>query len=300
MVVRLCCSLPLPANYRLKPILAFHRRDTQQIAERVGETSIMKALVWRHAPALLAIRFQPEQADACLSVDGGTPREGRAAFAAMTRRMLGLTQNVEGFEARYRDHPQVGILVAYQAGLRVPVAATPFEALAWAVAAQQISMSAAVSLRRNMILATNLRHSSGLLCHPEADQVARLTEDELRRAGFSTTKARTLLTLARLSASGELPLDTWTETLPVEEIVERLAAIRGIGPWTINYALLRGFGWLDGSLHGDVAVRRGVQTLLGLPDKLNEEQVRLWLAPFSPWRALIAAHLWAAQTGTAY
>jgi DNA-3-methyladenine glycosylase II len=102
-----------------------------------------------------------------------------------------------------------------------------------------------------------------------------------------------------MAASGELPLETWAETLPVEEIVERLGAIRGIGPWTINYALLRGFGWLDGSLHGDVAVRHGVQTLLGLPDKPNEEQVRLWLAPFSPWRALIAAHLWAARTGTA-
>ncbi|HEX8964245.1 MAG TPA: AlkA N-terminal domain-containing protein [Rhodocyclaceae bacterium] len=299
MVARLCCSLPLPANYRLKPVFAFHRRDTQQIAERVGEKTLMKALVWRGAPALLAISFQSGHADACLSVDGGTPRDSRIAFVAMVKRMLGLTQQVEAFEARFRDHPQVGILIAYQAGLRVPVAATPFEALAWAVAAQQISMSAAVALRRNLILAANLRHSSGLLCHPEAAQASALSEEALRRAGFSTTKANTLLALARMTAEGELPLENWTRTLPVEEIVERLGAIRGIGPWTINYALLRGFGWLDGSLHGDVAVRRGVQTLLGLPDKLGEEQVRVWLAEFSPWRALVAAHLWAAQTQTA-
>lgn len=299
MVARLCCSLPLPANYRLRPVLAFHRRDTQQIAERVGEQTLMKALVWRGAPALLAIRFRPGLADACLSVDGGAPRDSRLDFVAMLKRMLGLAQSVEEFETRFRDHPQVGILIAYQAGLRVPVAATPFEALAWAVAAQQISMGAAVALRRNLILAAKVPHSSGLLCHPEAAQAAALTEHALRRAGFSTTKAQTLLALARLSATGELPLDTWAQTLPVEEIVERLAAIRGVGPWTINYALLRGFGWLDGSLHGDVGVRRGMQTLLGLPDKPGEEQTRAWLAEFSPWRALVAAHLWAAQMQTA-
>lgn len=298
MASRFTCSVTLPANYRLKPILAFHRRDTQQIAEIVSERSIEKALVWHGAPALLAIRFRPGQADACLSLDDGAPRDSRTTLIAMVRRMLGLAQNIDEFEAGFRSHPQVGILIAHQGGLRVPVAATPFEALAWAVAAQQISLSAAVSLRRSLVLAAGIRHASGLLCHPEADQVAALDEAALRRSGFSTAKAQTLIAVARLVASGELPLDAWLQSLPVEEMVERLGAIRGIGPWTINYVLLRGFGWLDGSLHGDVAVRRGVQMLLGLPDKLNEEQVRQWLAPFSPWRALIAAHLWAAQTQT--
>jgi DNA-3-methyladenine glycosylase II len=90
-----------------------------------------------------------------------------------------------------------------------------------------------------------------------------------------------------------LPLDNWQANLSVNDIHERLLAIRGIGPWTVNYTLLRGFGWLDGSLHGDVAVRRGMQILLNHPDKISEAAARQWLADFSPWRALLAAHLWA-------
>ena len=35
--------------------------------------------------------------------------------------------------------------------------------------------------------------------------------------------------------------------------------LKGIGPWTVDYALLRGFARLDGSLHGDAAVRRQLQ-----------------------------------------
>jgi DNA-3-methyladenine glycosylase II len=97
-----------------------------------------------------------------------------------------------------------------------------------------------------------------------------------------------------------LPLDTWADTCPADEIRARLLAVRGIGPWTVNYTLLRGFGWPDGSLHGDVAVRRGLQLLLGRDDKINAAEAEDWLAEFSPWRALVAAHLWALKSAAAY
>lgn len=300
MNVRLSLALPLPASFRPGDILAFHRRDSRQIAERVTDNSLEKGLLWGDAPACLSIRFRPGRAEAQLAVDGGALEDSQAAFEAMVRRMLGLAQGVEAFEARYREHPQLGTLIARQSGLRVPVAATPFEALSWAVTGQQISVIAAVALRRKLILAVDLSHSGGLRCHPGARHIAALTEERLRQAGFSTAKARTLLALARGVANDELPLDDWLRTLPVEQIRERLQAVRGIGPWTVNFTLLRGFGWLDGSLHGDAAVRRGLQALLGSPDKIVEEEARAWLAEFSPWRALIAAHLWAFQASTAY
>ena len=96
---------------------------------------------------------------------------------------------------------------------------------------------------------------------------------------------------------GSLPLDAWAQRLPDAEWVrQQLLAVRGIGPWTVNYALLRGFGWLDGSLHGDVAVRRSLQSLLASPEKITEAATQAWLAQVAPWRALVAAPLWAAQS----
>lgn len=57
---------------------------------------------------------------------------------------------------------------------------------------------------------------------------------------------------------------------------------------------MRGFAWLDGSLHGDAAVRRYLQVLLK-QDTLTAKQTEQWLQQFSPWRALVAAHLWHSQ-----
>ncbi|HJV24690.1 MAG TPA: 3-methyladenine DNA glycosylase 2 [Aromatoleum sp.] len=304
MSARFSCILLLPAGFRPRDILAFHKRDAQEVAERVGADRLEKGMLWDGRPACLCIHFGAAQATAELAIDGDAAAAGEERFETMVRRMLGLGQGVEDFEARYRDHPGLGPVLARQAGLRVPVTATPFEALTWAITGQQISVRAAVSLRRKLILATGVRHSGGLMCYPEPGRVGALAEDELRGAGFSAAKARTLLTVSQLAAEDRLPLEAWCQTLPVvlpvDEIRDRLLEVRGIGPWTVNYMLLRGFGWLDGSLHGDVAVRRGIQTLLASPDRIGENLAKEWLAEFSPWRALVAAHLWAAQSSTAY
>ena len=295
MSTKLSVSLPLPAGYRPNDILAFHRRDAQEIAERVNGTHLEKGMVWRGFPACLSVHFQGRQAEVELSIDGHC--DGNHEFEFMIRRLLGLTQDIEEFEARFRGHFSLGRLIARQSGLRVPVSSTPFEALTWAVTGQQISVAAAVSLRRRLVMSTNIRHSSGLLCYPGADQIAELNEHILRQSGFSTTKANTLLTLSRMAHDGTLPLDDLPQNCePVGVIREKLKTVRGIGPWTINYTLLRGFGWLDGSLHGDAAVRRGLQTLLDLPADISEKDAMNWLAQFSPWRALVAAHIWAARS----
>src|SRR5690606_10073352 len=119
----------------------------------------------------------------------------------------------------------------------------------------------------------------------------------LRRAGLSQAKADGLMGLSNAMLAGQVDL---TPTGDLEALRERLLAIRGIGPWTISYAMLRGFAWLDGSLHGDVAVRKNLQRLLRREDKLTANETEAWLAPFSPWRALVAAHLWAMKAADGY
>ncbi len=292
----LSCSVPLPRGFRATDILAFHSRDAAAVAERVEAGTLRKGLAWEGRAACLTIRFHADRADAELAIDGAGSPAATDALETMVRRMLGLTQRVEDFEQTYRAHPQLGPLIARNPGLRVPLAATPFEALTWAVTGQQISLGAALSLRRKLIRAAGLRHSGGLACYPDAGCIARLTDSDLHQAGFSRTKAQTLIALSQGVRQNRLPLDAWLVTLPVAEMRNQLLRLRGIGPWTVDYTLLRGFGWLDGSLHGDAAVRRYLHTLLRGEVEVTEEYAKRWLAEFSPWRALVAAHLWALRS----
>ena len=296
----LSCNVDLPDDFRPDAILAFHGRDESGVAERVDAQTLQKGLAWQGRAACLTIRFRAGQAEAELAIDGAPVGEPTEPLVRMVRRMLGLTQRVEEFERAYRAHPEIGRLIAARPGLRVPLSPTPFEALTWAITGQQITVRAALSLRRKMIRAAGLAHSEGLACYPDAERIAALGEAEFRAAGFSRTKTLTLIGLSQAVRRGEIPLDAWTDELPIDEIRERLLRVRGIGPWTIDYTLLRGFGWLDGSLHGDAAVRRNLQRLLDAPEKIGEADAKRWLAAFSPWRALIAAHLWALKSSDIY
>lgn len=300
MTPALAVEIALPPDFRADDVRALHGRDAQEIAERLTPEGFVKGLAWNGAPAILTIRFDDAAAEARLAVDGDAGSDAADRLSAMARRMLGLTQRIAAFEARHADHPLIGPLIARRPGLRVPLAATPFEALSWAVIGQMISVEAAMAMRRKVVLAAGLRHSSGLACQPDAAAVSALPETALRAAGLSRAKTATLKALSeRLAAGPPLP-ESWNDEPPVAAIRERLAGIRGIGPWTVGYALLRGFGWLDGALHGDVAVRRNLQVLLRREDRLTEAETEAWLAPFSPWRALAAAHLWAMRRDAGY
>jgi len=91
--------------------------------------------------------------------------------------------------------------------------------LTWAVTGQQISVKSAISLRRNLILVTDLKHSVGLSCYPDASQIAGLTALDLHQTGFSQTKSQTLITLSQMVQENRLPLDLWMiNTLPIDEI----------------------------------------------------------------------------------
>lgn len=285
-------QISLPPDYRTADIVTWHVRDPVPVSEKWENNILYKGVTWQGEPACLILHFRDDGVDAQLQAAGAETDE--AAFAGMVRKILGLDQDIRSFEHSVGNHPDLGPLVQRQKGLRVPIAASPYEALVWAIVGQQISVQAAISIRRRFVQAVGQTHSSGLLCHPDAATVASTPADTLRQSGLSAAKVHTLHTVSQAIAQGEL---LWPERLDHENapaLQEQLMRIRGIGVWTADYTLLRGFGWLDGSLHGDAAVRRSLRTLLQHDEPVSAEYARTWLMPFSPWRALAAAHLWAA------
>ena len=122
--------------------------------------------------------------------------------------------------------------------------------------------------------------------------MARLAIEDLTSRKFSRAKAETVLRLARLVDDGALSLEL-PESGEVAAISQSLLAVKGIGPWTVNYALLRGYGYADCSLHGDVAIRAALQKLLGEETKPDMARTEQWLRQYAPHRTMAAAHLWA-------
>ncbi|MBU83724.1 AlkA N-terminal domain-containing protein [Alcanivorax sp.] len=285
-------SVSLPEDFDHQAFLGFHRRDVEAVAETVDASTLRKAFIWQQVPVMLTVEFhEPARAHVTFHSDGKMPQTSPCQDA-LVRHLLGLDQPTREFETQADKHPLVGALVRSQAGLRIPQSASPFEALSWAIIGQQISVAAAVSIRRRLIQTTGRRHGTGLYCYPDARDIARVDAGTLRDCGLSHSKADCLLTVARRCLDEALLPERPIAAAELETLRRTLLEIRGLGPWSVHYALLRGYAWMDGSLHGDVAVRRAIQQLQGDVTPPTAREAETWLADFRPWRSLLAAHLW--------
>ena len=285
-------SLPLPPGYRQADILAFHGRDAQAVAEQVTPDGLRKGILQQGVPVLLEVDFTATQALCRAEIDGPATEGTQDALHGVLINILGLRIAPEPFAQLVAGDPLMGPLARANGSLRIVQSATPFEALTWAIIGQQINLPFAIALRRTFILQAGRQHDSGLWCYPEAGDVARLALEQLTDRKFSRAKAETLLRLARLVDNGALSLDL-PASGEVAAVSQALLNVKGIGPWTVNYALLRGYGYADCSLHGDVAIRAALQKLLQEDSKPDMARTEQWLRQYAPHRTMAAAHLWA-------
>ena len=289
-------TIPLPEGYRRDDILAFHGRDTEGLAEQVEPHRIRKGVLIDGIPVLFDVRFQDGAAECTIAADGALTAQATQLIGDALQNILALRIDPAPFLAAVRTDPLLAAVAARQSGLRIVQSATIFEALTWAIIGQQINLTFAIALRRTFIEQAGRAHSSGLWCYPEARDVARLAPEQLTGRKFSRSKAETLLRLARLLDSGQLalePLAKVGDVAAVAAVSAALLAVKGIGPWTVNYTMLRGYGYPDCSLHGDVAIRAALQHLLGEDEKPDMARTEALLAQYAPHRTMAAAHLWA-------
>ena len=287
-------TLPLPAGYRRDDVIAFHSRDVEGVAEQVTAAGLRKGILLAGVTVVLDVAFTDAAAICRAEIDDNdnTVADLQTRLHGALLNILGLSIDPQPFAYLAANDPLLAPLIRVNPGLRIVQSASPFEALTWAIIGQQINLSFAISLRRTFILQAGRQHGSGLWCYPEARDVARLAVEDLTSRKFSRVKAETVLRLARLVDEGALSLEL-PPSGDVAAISQALLAVKGIGPWTVNYALLRGYGYADCSLHGDVAIRAALQKLLGEETKPDMARTEQWLRQYAPHRTMAAAHLWA-------
>ncbi|MYM73336.1 DNA-3-methyladenine glycosylase 2 [Duganella sp. FT134W] len=285
-------TLPLPDDYRVDDVLAFHRRDTESVAEEVSAERFRKGVLLDDVPVVLDVALSPSAAHVTVHADAKLTAAAQQQARDAVLNILGLRIDPAPFYAFVKKDKLFAALARKQPGLRIVQSATVFEALTWAIIGQQINLSFAIALRRTFILLAGRQHGSGLWCYPDAHRAAALTLEDLTSRKFSRAKAETILRLATLVTNGELRLAPADDN-SIDQISAALLAVKGIGPWTVNYGLLRGYGHADCSLHGDVAVRAALQALLGEDVKPDIKRTEEILARYSPHRTMAAAHLWA-------
>lgn len=287
-------AMALPAGYRTTEVLAFHGRDDASPCERVSGTTLTKALTIDGADVVVEVAIGRTEA-LCRLVAGRHAPDLMVGVHAAVRRLLGFDSETSNFE-RLMRLKGLGQLIGGRSGLRIPLTATAFEGLTWAIIGQQINLTFASKLRRALIESYG-RRIDGLSVHPSPDAIANLDSADLLRLQFSRQKARYLIDAGQAVSQGTLALET-LRNVPAARAEQKLTSLKGIGTWTARYTMLRGIGFGDCVPVGDAGLRIALQRFHGLPERPDDEKVERLMRPFSPHRSLATAHLWASLSSS--
>jgi DNA-3-methyladenine glycosylase II len=128
---------------------------------------------------------------------------------------------------------------------------------------------------------------------PSPEELLETDPAKLREAGLSWRKISTLRDLAARLSDGRLSQDVLS-SLPDDELMAELTAISGIGPWTVQGAMLIALGREDVVLPGDLALRKAVQAAYQLDHLPAQQEVLAIAESWRPYRSLATSYLFSA------
>jgi len=214
-------------------------------------------------------------------------------IVARVRRQFDTGADIETIEAHLSSDPLLRQLINQRRGLRAPSGWDGFELAIRAILGQQISVTAArglagklVELHGKPVSRESVIHAALTRVFPTAKQLAKATEIGLR---IPVARQQSLRAIAQASVADP---NLFSPFGTLEETVERLKTIRGVGEWTAHYIALRAIREMDAFPSSDIGLLRGAAALAkgSRPNAMSLlNQAESW----RPWRAYAAQHLWA-------
>ncbi|MFX0079742.1 MAG: DNA-3-methyladenine glycosylase family protein [Candidatus Hermodarchaeota archaeon] len=195
------------------------------------------------------------------------------AITSLVEWLLGWDVDTRPVLAAIKQDSVIAHLAQPLRGLRPYSQPTLFEALVKAVLQQQVSFRSANQVTRRLVLAHGPQCQLGdrkLYGFPTLKTLAKLSETDLRasKVGY---KAPYLVEICEQLTTGSLQLDKLVQS-GTETAIQDLNAIRGVGVWTAELAILTGLRRLDVFPSDDLGIRQIISQLYlrGRPAKRRD------------------------------
>jgi AraC family transcriptional regulator of adaptative response / DNA-3-methyladenine glycosylase II len=206
------------------------------------------------------------------------------------RALFDLDAHPAAVAAAFAGDRTLAAQVRRRPGLRVPGAFDTFELAIRAVLGQQVSVRGATTLaaRLGERMGEPLRTGDPLArAFPDAARLAKASPEAVAAIGMPVARGRAVVELARAVAERRVVLD---RGVGLDNTVQALDDVPGIGPWTAQYVAMRALRWPDAFPAGDLGVRKALAKDRKSP--VSEAEALRRAEAWRPWRAYAVLHLW--------
>lgn len=276
-------GLILSASYR--PPLDFAGLMKVYESHRTGELEwfederMHRVIEFDGKVGTIAISNDPDQSRLLVAIDF-PDRSFIPAIMSRVRGLFDLDSDPVVIANALEQDAKIKKLLKKYPGIRLPSGWDPFELAIASILGQLVSVERGRALVADLIAMLGkdsglVRNGKGIRLFPTPRQIA---DSDLHGLKTTTIRKQTLRAFAKAVADGELSLES---TQDVDEFVEKVLSIRGIGPWTAAYMALKVLRHTDAFPETDLLLARALE----LHPKDIFEKMR-------PWRGYAAALLW--------
>jgi AraC family transcriptional regulator of adaptative response / DNA-3-methyladenine glycosylase II len=280
-------SLRLPFRAPLQPDNLFGHLAATAVpgVEEWRDGAYRRTLRLPHGHGIVALRPEPDHVGCLLTL---TDLRDLSSAISRCRRLLDLDADPQAVTDLLSADEALAPLVGKAQGRRVPRTVDATEFALRAVIGQQVSTAAARTHAGRLAA----RHGEQL--DDQAGGLSRLFPDVSVLAGLDPadlamprSRRESFIALASALADGKIDVSVGGDW---HEARLQLAALPGIGPWTVETIAMRALGDPDAFTASDLGVRAAAASL-GLPDSPSALTERA--AAWRPWRAYAVQYLWA-------
>ncbi|MDB5084566.1 MAG: DNA-3-methyladenine glycosylase [Bacilli bacterium] len=289
-------TLSTPAEFSFAETLKYLSRSTEECLHQVEENKIYKLFEIERETVLIEISENSTSSIQIRFADI-TPHSPSIykGTVNLVLEWFDFNRDLAPFYNMANDDPLLSRLTSDYFGLRIVGIQDLFEALCWAVIGQQINLKFAYTLKKRFV-ETFGKHvewnGKTYWLFPQPRQMIGVVVNDLKNLQFTGKKAEYLLGIAKLIESGTLSKQALLATGDFKAAEQQLLAIRGIGPWTAHYVLMRCLRDPSAFPIGDAGLQNALRQQLNRAQKPSEQEIRQLFSSWRDWEAYAVFYLW--------
>ncbi len=292
MTTSIC--LQTPKEFSFEECLVYLNRSPLERCHAVARSRVRKLLDLGGQDCLIEVAEAPKQT---LKVDFlyGTPLRRAERYGDYVREWFDLDRDLQPFYTRAAGDELLQYLTRRFFGLRIVKIVDLFAALCWAILGQQVNIRFAYTLYNRFIAAYGRSveyEGVAYWLFPRPEDIASLPVKALRALQFTGRKAEYILGLAQEFDRGSISRKQLLAAGDFEKARQTLTSIRGIGPWTADYVLMRCLGDPDAFPVADAGLHNALRNALSREDKPTIAEVEGLVARWAGWGSYAAFYLY--------
>src|SRR5271165_839906 len=278
------CQLEFRPPFAWQPLLDYLRLRAIPGVEMTDETHYRRTVAIGESTGWIAVSLG-KKANALNVEISPSLAPVIGAVIVRVKRLFDLGAVPDAVSALLLQDPLLAKTVRRIPGLRVAGAFDGFELAVRAILGQQVSVKGATTLAGRWATAfgTPIATPYAVLNRltPSAQRLTSVTPDEIAALGIVGARARALAALTAAVLERRVIL---TFAPNVDEQIDALMRLPGIGPWTAQYIAMRALHWPDAFPSGDLMLMRAANA--------SQKQLQRLAEGWRPWRAYATHYLW--------